>query len=126
MHVLGPVKVEPIEVMLVAMQLIVTLVTVLLFEHSVVVLVVVRPVTSQPEMVVALLLHVMLESVPDPVRTVQSPVTWLAVRVSQPDLNVVVVEGWIEHPFRGESVAVEVQLVDVLPLLAVEVTQYAV
>lgn len=93
-----PGNVEPMDVMFVAKQLEVILVTVLLLEHSVTALVVVIPVTSHPENVVALLVHSVRVSLPAPVRTVQSFVTWLAVWVEQPDVKDVIVEGWIEHP----------------------------
>lgn len=65
-----PGKVDPMEVMLVAKQLEVMFVTVLLLEHSVVALVVVMPVTSQPENVVAILVHSVRVSLPEPVRKV--------------------------------------------------------
>lgn len=58
-----------------------------------------------------------------PVRTVHSLLTWLAVCVSHPDVNDVMVEGSIEHPRRGEPVTVEVQLVDVCPSLTVHISQ---
>lgn len=125
-QVAEPAYVDPIEVMFVAKQLDVMLVTVLMFEHSVVALVVVIPVTSQPENVVALLVHSVRVSLPEPVRMVHSFVTWLAVWVSHPELNDVIVEGCIEHPSRGEPVAVDVQLVEVIPLLAVMTMQCAV
>lgn len=99
------------------------LVTVLLFEQWVTALVVVMPVTSQPEIVVALLVHSVRVSVPDPVRMVQSFVTWLAVWVLQPEVIDVIVDGWMEQPFRGEPVAVKAQLVAVFPSVAVEMVQ---
>jgi hypothetical protein len=114
------------DVIFVAKQSIVTSVTVLLLEHTVVELVVVRPVTSQPEIAVAWLVHVVLVALPAPVRMVQSLATWLAVIVSQPEVNEVIVEGWIEQPFRAEPVAVDVQVLVVLPSLAVEDMQYSV
>lgn len=76
--------VDPMDVIFVAKQSIETSVTVLLLEHTVVELVVVRPVTSQPEIAVAWLVHVVLVALPAPVRMVQSLATWLAVIVSQP------------------------------------------
>lgn len=118
-----PGKVEPIEVLLVAKQLDVMFVTVLILEHCVVALVVVVPVTWHPENVLAMLVHSVRVSSPDPVSTVHSLVTWLVVCVSHPAVKNVMVDGRIEHPSRREPVTVDVQLVEVMPLLEVMTMQ---